>query len=137
MNSKLIISVIGIIVVALIIKIILNIIVSKLEHKYRKKYGDHFVDKRKDFIKDIIDIVFYTGIALIFVPHLLQPIPVFWKCVFVISIILGDLTLIIPRIVKYKNRRLKPNVDLTIKLISLITAFIVIIIMLVSGILSA
>ena len=37
--------------------------------------------------KDIIDIVFYTGIALIFVPHLLQPIPVFWKCVFVISII--------------------------------------------------
>lgn len=137
MNSKLIISVIGIIVVALIIKIILNIIVSKLEHKYRKKYGDHFVDKRKDFIKDIIDIVFYTGIALIFVPHLLQPIHIFWKCVFIISLILGDLTIIIPKIAKFKNRRLKPKVNLINILIGVITAWIIIIIMLVSGILSA
>lgn len=137
MNSKLIISVIGIIVVALIIKIILNIIVSKLEHKYRKKYGAHFVDKRKDFIKDIIDIVFYTGIALIFVPHLLQPIHIFWKCVFIISLILGDLTIIIPKIAKFKNRRLKPKVNLINILIGVITAWIIIIIMLVSGILSA
>lgn len=137
MSSKTIISLICIFVIALIIKIILNIIFSKIENKYRKKYGNIYVDKRKVFIKDIINILFYTAIALMFTPYLLQPIHIFWKCVFIISLILGDLTIIIPKIAKFKNRRLKPKVNLINILIGLITACIIIIIMLVSGILSA
>lgn len=137
MSSKTIISLICIFVIALIIKIILNIIFSKIENKYRKKYGNIYVDKRKILIKDIINILFYTAIALMITPYLLQPIHIFWKCVFIISLILGDLTIIIPKIAKFKNRRLKPKVNLINILIGLITACIIIIIMLVSGILSA